>query len=158
MPNPRPEPPAAIKTDGTFVLPVWMRVVGSLPLFVLALLIVPPGLSGGGVSVVFRMIIVVLILGFVVRSFLLKLVLGDDGVTIVNWRSTKKLPWSDVDAFGHDRRGLWVRRRNKQEVLIAAFAIGRSLPPVRKLSKATADELELIRKKRRGPGKNRKRY
>lgn len=143
-----------------FRQPVWLRVVVSLPLVGAAVYLVASGAVVGGPALVTGSVLAVLMVAVIVRSWQLKLALGDD-VTVVNWRRTHNLAWSDIERFGYDRSGLWIMRKNKQKVAVAAFALGRGLPKVRLHGQGVMEHLEEVRRDRRKPppgrGRGRKR-
>lgn len=140
--------------------PLWVRVAVSVPLVAGAVYLVVSGALAGGAALITGVAIAAVMLAVIVRSWQLKLALGDD-VTVVNWRHTHHLTWTDVDRFGYDRSGLWIMRSNKQKVAVAAFALGRGMPKMRLHGAAVKDQLEEVRKQRRksppGRGRGRKR-
>jgi hypothetical protein len=151
-------PPPDGRGPTQFRQPVWLRVVVSLPLVAGAVYLVLSGVATGGGSLVTGVIIALIMVAVIVRSWQLKLALGDD-VTVVNWRQTHHFTWTDVEKFGYDRSGLWILRRNKQKVAVAAFALGRGLPSVRRHGNGVMQHLEEVRRERRKPppGRGRKR-
>jgi hypothetical protein len=142
--SPAPEHPSEYRQ------PLWLRVVVSLPLAAAAVYLVASGVATGGGALVTGAILAAVMVAVIVRSWQLKLALGDE-VTVVNWRQTHRLTWTDVERFGYDRSGLWILRRNKQKVAVAAFALGRGLPSVRRHGGGVMEQLEEIRKERRKP-------
>lgn len=116
--------------------------------------LVVSGAVAGGAALVTGVLIAALMLAVIVRSWQLKLAVGED-VTVVNWRRTVHLPWSDVTRFGYDRSGLWILRSNQQKVAVAAFALGRGVPKMRLYGEAVKDQLEELRRERRKPGPGR---
>lgn len=85
------------------------------------------------------------------RQWHLRVEVGD-GVTVVNWLTTTRIPWAEVERFGYDG-GLWVRRRDMREHYAAAFSfVPGSLPSATARGRDAARRLENVRKKRRGRG------
>lgn len=131
--------------------PAWLRLVSSLPMFVASGMLLTGGIQDGGSTLWFGAVAAVLLLGVAARAWWLMIAVGAD-VTIVNWRRTRHYPWSDVEAFVYNRAGLSLIRRNAEIVKVAAFALGRGIPAIRRKGEALAEELEAVRKARRGPG------
>ena len=79
----------------------------------------------------------------------------------MNWRGSRRFPWSDIAKFEFDRAGLWLVRRNSERVAVKAFSFGRALPLHGRQGQAVAGQLEAARRAHRGPvpqrGKKKKR-
>jgi hypothetical protein len=132
--------------------PFWLRIASNAPLIAAAAILLSGGIrEGAGGTLAFGIAATALMVGFVVRSMMLKIVAGENGVTVVNWRSTQRYPWSDVLFFEYDRAGLWLTRRSKERVAVKAFSFGRALKPVQRQGKAVAEQLETIRKAHKAP-------
>lgn len=132
--------------------PFWLRIASNAPLIAAAAILLSGGIrEGAGGTLAFGLFVTALMVGFVVRSMMLKITAGPQGVTVVNWRGTQRFPWSDVLFFEYDRAGLWLTRRSKERVAVKAFAFGRALKPVQRRGEAVAERLEAIRKAHKAP-------
>jgi hypothetical protein len=149
----RPARPAEAPDPGepaTYAPPAWLRLATNLPLFLGAAILLTQGMAVGAGTMVVAFVAAGLMLGAVLRSFQLQISVSDD-VRVVNWRGTRRFPWSDIARFEHDRAGLWLVRRNTERVAVKAFSFGRAIPAVQRQGKAVAEQLEAARRVHRGP-------
>jgi hypothetical protein len=85
-----------------------------------------------------------------VRTMMLRVEVHPEHVVLVNWLRVVRLPWSEIERFGHDDEGLWVRRVNGREFYASAFHHGNGAwGYARRESAAAAARLEKIRRRRR---------
>lgn len=83
------------------------------------------------------------------RALRLRIEVRPDGLVLVNWVRTVRVPWPEIARIGHDDDGLWVRRRDGTEVRASAFQHGsRAFGFAREPARAAAARLERLRGRR----------
>ncbi|HZZ48919.1 MAG TPA: hypothetical protein VFE65_18730 [Pseudonocardia sp.] len=131
------------------------RVASSAPWSLVALILLYGGLAGHsalsrltgfGGAVLFTVVSY--------RAARLRLLLGPE-VVVVGWLGSKRYPWSDIEKFVLNDKGVAIRMRGGIEVAIAAYPRGGSM--IRKLQDSINTDLEQVvdraerfRKTRRG--------
>lgn len=84
------------------------------------------------------------------RSVFLRVEVHPQHIVLVNWLRAVRLPWPEIDRFGHDYQGLWVRRRDGTELRASAFQHGlTALGFSRRPTAVAVTRLEEIRRRRR---------
>lgn len=100
------------------------RVASSVPWSLVALILMYGGLSGTSIRdkiIGFGGAIVLTVVAW--RAARLRLLLGPD-VVVVGWLGSKHYPWSEIDKFVVNDKGLAMRMRGGLEVPIPAFPMG----------------------------------
>ena len=91
------------------------------------------------------------------RSARLRLLLGDE-VVIVGWFGKTTIPWSDIQRFDYNKKGLFIKQVGGLETAVPAFTMGASLlKSIQRSQEAEMQELvaktENIRRSRIGSAK-----
>jgi len=100
------------------------RLASSVPWTLVALVLIYGGLAGDEAMdkvIGFGGATLAMVVSY--RAARMRLVLGED-VLIVGWIKSRRLPWSEVDQFILNSRGLAVKMRGGIEESIPAFAMG----------------------------------
>jgi hypothetical protein len=76
------------------------------------------------------------------RAARLRLVLGSD-VVVVGWLRSTRYPWSEIDKFVINDKGLAIKMRGGLEIPVPAYPIGAAV--VRRMRDSMVADLEQIR-------------
>lgn len=112
----------------TFAPLQMQRVASSVPWTLVALILIYGGSAGDEVKdkiIGFGGAALAMLVGY--RSARMRLILDEQDVTIVGWIKAKHLPWSDVERFVINDKGLAVKMRGGIEEAVPAFAMGGGL-------------------------------
>jgi len=131
------------------------RLASAVPWALVGLILLWGGLlgdSGGDKLIGFGGAAVLTVVAF--RAARLRLVLGDE-VVVVGWTQSRRFPWSEVERFVVNEKGLAIRLRGGLEESVPAFAMGGwTLRSKREAMRNSLDELcaraEEYRRSRRG--------
>ena len=136
--------------------PVYVRVICAATLAFLAAVLVVGGVQEDGWLRVLCLAGAVLVALAATRQWQLRVEVGD-GVTVVNWLTTTRIPWAEVERFHYDG-GLQVHCRDRRQHYAAAFSfVPGALPSANARGREAAVRLETIRKTRRSRGGGRDR-
>lgn len=108
--------------------PVQMqRVANSLPWMLVALILLYASASEDYVPMAVIGFTGAALMVFVAwRSARLRLLL-DDEVVIVGWFGRTSIPWSEVQRFDYNKKGLYIKQVGGLETMVPAFTMGASL-------------------------------
>lgn len=140
--------------------PTWVRAVCASSGTGLGVVAVAAAVTHDGIVLVGSLGAAVVASLVAYRSWHLRVELGD-AVILANWLRTVRIPWSDVERFGLDGGGVWVRCRNLRQVRISAFLFAPGAwSPARQSARRAVRDLEAARKRRRrrGGGPDRARH
>ncbi|MGQ0464503.1 MAG: hypothetical protein ACT4QG_04190 [Sporichthyaceae bacterium] len=101
------------------------RLASSVPWTLVALVLIYGGLAGDEAKdkiIGFGGAALAMVVSF--RAAKMRLVLDGDEVLIVGWLKARRIPWSDVDRFVLNTKGLAVKTRGGIEESVPAFAMG----------------------------------
>lgn len=98
-----------------------IKAVCSVPLFLLAVLVVAGGVAAGGLVSWLGFVGGALALVVVGRSWVLRVDDLGDKIRVVNWLRTVEMAWSEVERFEFDG-AVAVRRYNASTVNVSAFS------------------------------------
>ena len=97
--------------DGVFRAPLWHRLVAAGAFLLIAGAAARSALDVSGILVGLSVLVVLAALWAAWRAWRLRIVADDDGVLIVNWRNTRRLPWQSIQRFDWEN-GLAVELRD----------------------------------------------
>lgn len=98
------------------------RVLCSLPLGVLAAVLLAGGLQSEGLVRLLGIAGALAVAVFVWLASRLRVVVEPQGVVIVNLLSSHSVPWPDIERFTFNH-GVVLRRKNQREIRVSAFAV-----------------------------------
>ncbi|WJK40656.1 PH domain-containing protein [Solwaraspora sp. WMMA2056] len=129
--------------------PVWQRLMWFLALSAASACLLAAAVDEEGWTVLAASSGAAVTFAAAARSVFLRVEAHPEYVVLVNWLRAVRLPWPEIDRFGHDDEGLWVRRRDGTELRASAFQHGHSSPGfTRPPVVAAATRLEKIRRRR----------
>ena len=108
--------------------PVQMqRVANSVPWMLVALILIYGSISARSMVAVVGGLAGAAVMVFIAwRSARMRLLLGDE-VVIVGWVNRTSIPWSEVQKFDYNKKGLFIKQTGGLEVMVPAFTMGSSL-------------------------------
>lgn len=109
----------------TFAPMQMQRVASSVPWSLVALVLIYGGLAGDEPKdkiIGFGGAALATLVSY--RAARMRMVLDGEDVLIVGWIKSSRVPWSDVDQFVLNAKGLAVKRRGGIEESVPAFAMG----------------------------------
>ena len=135
------------------------RVANSVPWMLVALILFYGSLSALGrnnTGAVFGFAGAAVMVWVAWRSARLRLLLGDE-VVIVGWFGRTTIPWSDIQRFDYNKKGLYIKQVGGLETAVPAFTMGASLlKSIQRSQEAEMQELvakaEGLRRQRIGSG------
>ena len=130
--------------------PTWQRLMGSILFGGISVGLMVGAVVDGGWTGLAAAAGAAAALAVAVRAMVLRVEVHPEQVVLVNLLRVVRLPWSEIERFGHDDEGLWVRRVNGRQFYASAFRHGYSaLGFGRRPAAIATARLEKIRRRRR---------
>lgn len=125
---------------------MWQRVMFPVGMLALALLLIGGGVERGGWLLPVSVLVATAGMAGAYRGWALRVETQPHGIVVVNWFRVIRLWWPQIDRFGADDEGLFVRKTDGAEVRVAAFQHGsRAFAFARSPAVTAAAELERLR-------------